>query len=53
MGGQLDDRKEERTGNMGLAKVAAQCSEDIFEVKIATFAKPKKVMHNYRERNTK
>lgn len=32
MGGQPDDRKEERTGNTGLAKVAVQCSTDIFVV---------------------
>jgi hypothetical protein len=32
MGGQSDDRKEERTGNTGLAKVAVQCSADTFVV---------------------
>ena len=31
--GQLDDRKEQRRHNTGLAKVAVQCSADTFVVK--------------------
>jgi len=32
MDGQLHDRREERTHNTGLAKVAVQCSGDTFVV---------------------
>jgi len=40
---QTNGRKEERTDNTGLAKVAVQCSASTFVVKIATFAKPENV----------
>jgi hypothetical protein len=39
------DRKEWRSANTGLAKVAVQCSADTFVVKIATFAKPETVIY--------
>ena len=42
--GRANHDRERSTGyNMGLAKVAVQCSADTFVVKIATFAKPETV----------
>jgi hypothetical protein len=47
------DRKEGRSVNTGLAKVAVQCSEDTFVVKIATFAKPETVGRHLKKNTIK
>jgi hypothetical protein len=38
----MTERKEQRTVNNYLVKVAVQCSADSFVVKIATFDKPQR-----------
>jgi hypothetical protein len=38
---------DNRTANTGLAKVAVHCSASTFVLKIATFAKPEKVISHF------
>lgn len=52
--GQILITENRVAGNLGLTKVAVQCSEDTFVEKIPTFAKPETVTGKFKnEKKTK